>query len=99
MYREQTIPMKKNNYESGRLNLPFVGHCTFAKAPPCTDWDKIEADVAILGVPNDMGTQWRSGARMGPRSIREASTLFSLVTAVPTTTKTISSICRPTMSP
>ena len=69
--------MKENNYESGRLNLPFVGHCTFAKAPPCTDWDKIDADVAILGVPNDMGTQWRSGARMGPRSIREASTLFS----------------------
>ncbi len=67
----------RNNYEAGRLNLPFVGHCTFAKAPACTDWDKIDADVAILGVPNDMGTQWRSGARFGPRGVREASTLFS----------------------
>lgn len=66
-----------NDYESGRLNLPFVGHCSFAKAPICTDWNKIDADVAILGVPNDMGTQWRSGARFGPRGIREASTLFS----------------------
>lgn len=66
-----------NSYETGRLNLPFVGHCTFAKAPICNDWDHIDADVAILGVPNDMGTQWRSGARMGPRGIREASTLFS----------------------
>ncbi len=66
-----------NDYESGRLNLPFVGHCSFAKAPICTDWEKIDADVAILGVPNDMGTQWRSGARFGPRGIREASTLFS----------------------
>ncbi|CAL8480364.1 agmatinase [Caballeronia sp. S22] len=69
--------MKENNYESGRLNLPFVGHCTFAKSPVCLDWNRIDADVAILGAPNDMGTQWRSGTRFGPRSIREASTLFS----------------------
>ncbi|MFV3290307.1 agmatinase [Pseudomonas sp. NY11955] len=69
--------MAKHGYESGRLNLPFVGHCTFAKAPVCTDWAAIDADVAILGAPNDMGTQWRSGARFGPRGIREASTLFS----------------------
>lgn len=69
--------MKENSYESGRLNLPFVGHCTFAKSPVCLDWNRIDADVAILGAPNDMGTQWRSGARFGPRSIREASTLFS----------------------
>jgi agmatinase len=69
--------MTDNAYQSGRLNLPFVGHCTFAKAPPCVDWDAIHADVAVIGVPNDMGTQWRSGARFGPRGIREASTLFS----------------------
>jgi agmatinase len=69
--------MSKNSYEEGRLNLPFVGHCTFAKAPVCLDWEHIDADVAILGAPNDMGTQWRSGARFGPRGIREASTLFS----------------------
>ena len=67
----------QNTYESGRLNLPFVGHSTFGKYPVCLDWDGIEADVAVLGVPNDMGTQWRSGARFGPRAIREASTLFS----------------------
>ena len=29
------------------------------------------------GAPFDMGTQYRSGARFGPRAIREASTLFS----------------------
>ena len=69
--------MKNNGYDAGRLNLPFVGHCTFAKAPVCTNWENIEADVAVLGVPNDMGTQWRSGARFGPRAVREASTLFS----------------------
>ena len=69
--------MSEFAYEQGRLDLPFVGHCTFAKAPICTDWNAIDADVAVLGVPNDMGTQWRSGARFGPRGIREASTLFS----------------------
>ncbi|MCC7045285.1 MAG: agmatinase [Alphaproteobacteria bacterium] len=69
--------MSAHGYESGRLNLPFVGHCTFGKQPICTDWDKIQADVAVLGVPYDMGTQYRSGARFGPRAIREASTLFS----------------------
>lgn len=31
----------------------------------------------MLGAPFDFGTQWRAGARRGPRAIREASTLFS----------------------
>ena len=66
-----------HGYEHGRLDLPFVGFCTFGKRPICQDWDKIDADVAVLGIPYDMGTQYRAGARFGPRGIREASTLFS----------------------
>ena len=31
----------------------------------------------MLGAPFDAGSQFRSGARMGPRGIREASTLFA----------------------
>ena len=69
--------MTKNKYDEGRLDLPFVGHCTFGKQPAVTDWDAIDADVAVLGAPFDMGTQYRAGARFGPRSVREASTLFS----------------------
>ena len=69
--------MTEHNYEKGRLNLPFVGICTFGKYPYQENWDKINADLAILGAPLDSGTQWRSGARMGPRGIREASTLYS----------------------
>ena len=69
--------MADHGYEEGRLNLPFVGFATFGKKPTCEDWDKIDADVAILGAPFDFGTQYRSGTRFGPRSIREASTLFS----------------------
>ena len=69
--------MSAHGYESGRLNLPFVGIATFGKYPYVADWSAIDADVAILGAPLDMGTQWRSGARFGPRGIREASTLFA----------------------
>lgn len=66
-----------HGYEAGRLNLPFVGIATFAKKPYVADWDAIDADVAVLGAPFDFGTQWRSGARFGPRGVREASTLFA----------------------
>lgn len=69
--------MSQHGYASGRLDLPFVGISTFGKFPHVADWDAIDADVAVLGAPFDFGTQWRSGARFGPRSIREASTLFS----------------------
>jgi len=69
--------MNEHNYKKGRLNLPFVGICTFGKYPYQPDWDKIEADIAILGAPFDCGSQWRSGSRMGPRGVREASTLYS----------------------
>lgn len=69
--------MTNHGYESGRLDLPFVGIATFGKRPYVADWSTIEADVAILGAPFDAGTQWRSGARFGPRGVREASTLFS----------------------
>ncbi len=66
-----------HSYDSGRLNLPFVGIATFAKKPYEPDWSALDADVAILGAPFDMGTQYRAGARFGPRAVREASTLFS----------------------
>ena len=67
-------------YTDGRLDLPFVGHTTFNKAPPFTEWSKLRdraPDVAIVGVPFDFGTQYRTGARFGPRGIREASTLYA----------------------
>lgn len=69
--------MGSHGYETGRLNLPFVGIPTFGKYPYVEDWDAIAADVAVLGAPFDFGTQFRAGARFGPRAIREASTLFS----------------------
>ncbi len=69
--------MSDHGYEDGRLNLPFVGISTFGKKDYVSNWDAIDADVAVLGAPFDFGAQFRSGARFGPRSVREASTLFS----------------------
>ena len=69
--------MANNTYDSGKLNLPFVGLCSFGKYPYNPDWFSVNADFAILGAPLDFGTQYRAGARFGPRAIREASTLFS----------------------
>jgi len=67
----------KRPYEKQTLNLPFTGICSFGKYPICTNLDELDADIAIIGVPYDMGTQWRSGTRFGPRSIRDGSTLYS----------------------
>ncbi|HET7087230.1 MAG TPA: agmatinase [Anaerolineae bacterium] len=53
---------------------PFMGITTFARQPHTRD--ARGADVAIVGVPFDSGTSFRSGARFGPRKIREMSLLL-----------------------
>ncbi len=49
----------------------YGGAYTFARCPATRDLS--HADVAIVGVPIDMTTLYRSGARFGPRAIRAAS--------------------------
>jgi agmatinase len=49
----------------------YSGAYTFARSPASRDLAK--ADVAIVGVPMDMAVLYRSGARFGPRAIRDAS--------------------------
>ncbi len=53
---------------------PFAGICTFARQPLQTE--PAAVDVAILGVPYDSSTSYRSGTRLGPRSLREQSLLL-----------------------
>ena len=57
--------------------MPFAGIATFFKAPHVARPTAADGDVAVLGVPYDEGTTSRSGARMGPRALREASTLWA----------------------
>jgi agmatinase/guanidinopropionase len=53
---------------------PYQGIATFGRRAHTTDLTA--ADVAIVGVPYDGATSYRSGARFGPRAIREQSLLL-----------------------
>jgi len=59
------------------VNMAPSGIASFAKCPLCLDLRNTDADIAILGAPFDLAIQGRTGARMGPRGIRVASTRFS----------------------
>ena len=50
---------------------PFMGIPSFMRLPATRELDSV--DVAVMGVPFDSGTSYRSGTRFGPRKIREAS--------------------------
>jgi agmatinase len=55
----------------GRIFPRFMGPATFARLPRV---DQVSAwDVALVGVPFDIGTSYRPGARFGPTGIRQAS--------------------------
>ncbi|HEY0443154.1 MAG TPA: agmatinase [Candidatus Limnocylindrales bacterium] len=59
------------------FDLPsYVGPSTFQKLPWVTDPAELRSravDVAIVGAPFDDAVSHRSGARFGPRAIREAN--------------------------
>ena len=58
--------------------LPFSGISTFFKAPHVEAVPaRADADVTVIGVPWDEGTTARPGARLGPRAVREASTMWA----------------------
>lgn len=66
--------------DGARLDLPFTGIPSFCKLPIVENLHELEADVAILGAPFDLSTQYRSGTRFGPRGIRNASAIYGLQT-------------------
>ncbi|HEY6781055.1 MAG TPA: arginase family protein, partial [Thermoleophilaceae bacterium] len=55
-------------------NPRFAGVRTYMRLPHVTDLDGV--DVAVLGLPFDTATSFRSGARFGPEAIRSASSLL-----------------------
>lgn len=61
-----------NNIDAYSLTqATYSGPLTFARRP--FDRELAEADIAVVGVPFDMATTYRPGARFGPRAIREQS--------------------------
>jgi agmatinase len=49
----------------------FAGITTFLRLPHITDLDGV--DVAVIGLPFDTSVTFRTGARFGPKGIREGS--------------------------
>jgi guanidinobutyrase len=66
--------MSTNPQPLGGNEMPrFGGITTFMRLPGRSS--PADLDVAVFGVPLDIGTSNRPGARFGPRSIREESVL------------------------
>lgn len=64
------MPKKNPNPAYGKDLGAYAGIPTFMRQPASRDLEGV--DVAIAGIPFDSGaTSFRSGARMGPRKIRE----------------------------
>jgi agmatinase len=57
------------------LDVPrFAGVSTLFRLPHITDPHRL--DVALIGIPYDGGTSYRTGARMGPRHVRDQSAII-----------------------
>ena len=54
--------------KDGRRSLPYSGIPTFLGLPQATS--AAELDIAVVGVPMDLGVSNRPGARFGPRAVR-----------------------------
>src|SRR5438046_9319358 len=55
---------------------PFAGIPTFLRAPIQSDLARLDADIAVVGIPTDEGSPFLPGSRLGPRGIREHSLRF-----------------------
>ena len=52
----------------GRRSLPYSGVPTFLGLPQASETSGL--DIAVVGIPMDLGVSNRSGARFGPRAVR-----------------------------
>ncbi len=59
---------------SGNDLARFSGPNTFMRLPQAASLAGL--DVAVLGIPMDIGTSWRSGTRFGPKQIRAESAMI-----------------------
>ena len=66
--------MQDRNPAFGAHLEPFHGIPSFMRLPVTHDLTGI--DAVIAGVPFDSGTSFRSGARFGPRAIRQSSLML-----------------------
>jgi len=63
-----------NQPVSGNDLARFSGPGSFMRLPQVSALTGL--DVAVLGIPMDIGTSWRSGTRFGPKQIRAESAMI-----------------------
>ncbi len=63
-----------DNLAFGADLQPFMGIPSFMRLPVTRELKDV--DIAIMGVPFDSGTSYRTGTRFGPRKIRETSLMI-----------------------
>ena len=68
MIDKENIPIQT---VSGKIVPRYAGPSTFVRFPEFRDVNS--CDIAILGIPFDLGTSYRPSARFGPQAIRQAS--------------------------
>jgi guanidinopropionase len=73
-------PNTYQDFQDPQAHPRYTGIATFFRAPPSQQLDQV--DIGIAGVPFDGGVTNRSGARHGPRAVREQSTLLRRINGV-----------------
>ena len=71
---EPTSPKKPLQVPRNPFQSPRFGQIATFMLLPAADVEGL--DVALLGVPYDGGTSYRTGARFGPRAVRDQSSLI-----------------------
>jgi guanidinopropionase len=74
MNKDNNQPKSGHSKVNPMLEPRFSEIATFMRAPLAESYDGL--DIALVGVPTDLGVTNRAGARHGPREIRNASSLI-----------------------
>ena len=74
MNNDNNKPESEHSNVSSMLEPRYSEIATFMRAPLAESLDDL--DIALVGVPTDLGVTNRAGARHGPREIRNASSLM-----------------------
>ena len=73
MNNDNNKPESEHSKVNPMLQPRYSEIATFMRAPLAETLDDL--DIALVGVPTDLGVTNRAGARHGPREIRNASSL------------------------
>lgn len=73
----EDVLAKAPDYGKRMLEMPFVGIGSFFRADLRDRWEDV--DIALVGVPTDVGLSHRPGARYGPQAMRFQSGLIRYI--------------------